>query len=106
MIYNGFDNNHIPHSDLAQALLTSWIDILCLTLLRINPLTQCLMSMHNLQHLYPHSDATLIIEDSGLQEIAAIICYNNTTQCDVQPRSLIITTRNATTQWIPTVSHL
>jgi hypothetical protein len=48
----------------------------------------------------------LIIEDSGSQEIAAIMCYDNTTQRDVQHRSLIITTRNATTQWIPTVSHL
>jgi hypothetical protein len=61
----------------------SWIDILHSTLLRINPLTQHLMSMHNLRHLYPHSDATLIIEDSGSQEIAAIMCHDNTTQCDV-----------------------
>jgi hypothetical protein len=64
------------------------------------------MSLHNLRQNFPHSEASLIIKDSGYQEITAIICYDNTTQHDVQPRSLIITSTLGSSQWIPTVSRL
>jgi hypothetical protein len=106
MIYEGFNNNHIPHANLAQSIPTDWIDSLHTSLLHINPLTQCLMSLHDLHQNFPHSKASLIIEDSGCQEIAAIMCYDNTTQYDVWPRSLIITSTLSSSQWIPTISCL
>jgi hypothetical protein len=106
MIYDGFNNNHIPHANLAQSIPTDWIDSLCTSLLHINPLTQHLMSLHDLCQNFPHSKASSIIKDSGCQEITAIMCYDNTTQHDVQPRSLIITSTLGSSQWIPTISHL
>jgi hypothetical protein len=48
MIYDGFNNNHIPHANLAQSIPTDWIDSLRISLLCINPLTQRLMSLHDL----------------------------------------------------------
>jgi hypothetical protein len=106
MIYDRFNNNHIPHANLVQSIPMDWIDSLRTSLLHINPLTQCLMSLHNLRQNFPHSEASLIIEDSGCQEIAAIMYYDNTTQHDVRPRSLTITSTLGSSQWIPTVSRL
>lgn len=52
------------------------------------------------------ASASVIIRDTGAPEIAAIMCYDNTTLSEITPRSLMVSRQNGRDQYIPTVSRL
>lgn len=108
MLYDGFDRDHIPHSQYASQLPTSWIDSLQASLIRLNPLVSQVCFLHHLQLQNPNQyrTASLILKDSGANEIAAIMCYDNTIASEIHPRSLSVSRLNGNRQSIATVSRL
>lgn len=66
------------------------------------------LSLRNLQLQQPlqFGAASIVVQDSGCAEIAAVMCYENTLRSQVSPRSLLISTTDNRTQSIPTVSRL
>ena len=62
--------------------------------------------MHTLQTEHRYPTASLILQDSGCHEIAAVMRYENTIQSEISPRSLIISRKTESRQRIPTVSRL
>jgi len=106
ILYDGFDDTHRPHETQARSLPPLWIAAVQSALLRVNPLTQRIITLRQSNVDLLTSTASVIIEDSGTQEIAAIISYENTTAAELKPRSLIITLTNSRPQQIPTVSRL
>ena len=95
-----------PHND--NSIPQHWITLLRECFLRINPLTRSIRSLHDLQLEDPDNFATasVIVRDAGASEIAALMCYDNTTLSEVVPRSLVISRQNGRDQYIPTVSRL
>jgi hypothetical protein len=62
--------------------------------------------MHSI-HANSNSDvASIILRDSGCEEIAAIMCYDNTSATELAPQSLIIHAHGGDRQRIPTTSRL
>ena len=108
MLYNGFEKDHIPYPSQAQTVPSHWIDAVQSTLLRTNPFVRQLHSFRRLHLQFPNRfpNASLIVEDSGSSEIAAIMCYDNTIRTEVRPRSLTISLQNGGRQTVPTVSQL
>ena len=108
MLYDGFERSHIPYQPQAQSLPPHWIDAVQSAFLRVNPFVRQLHSFRNLHLQFPNQfpNASLIIEDSGSSEIAAIMCYDNTIKTEVRPRSLTISLKRGGRQTVPTVSQL
>jgi len=59
-----------------------------------------------LQQPAQFGSASIIVQDSGCAEIAAVMCYENTLRSQISPRSLLISTNNNGAQSIQTVSRL
>jgi hypothetical protein len=106
MLYDGFEASSTPHQSQAEQLPALWIYALQTTLLRINPLASQLYFMHTLQAEHRYPTASLILQDSGCREIAAVMRYENTIQSEISPRSLIISRKTERHQRIATVSRL
>lgn len=76
--------------------------------MRVNPLTRSLSFLRDLQTHNPEdfSNASVIIPDTGISEIAAIMCYDNTVLSDISPRCLVVSQQCGRDQYIPTISRL
>ena len=106
LLYNGFNPSAAPHRD--ASIPPQWITLLRECFIRINPLTRSLCFLYDLQVHNPNnfSDASVIIRDTGASEIAAIMCYDNTTLSDITPRNLVVSQQSGEDQYIPTISRL
>ena len=106
LLYDGFDMSSAPHND--NSIPQHWISTLRDCFLRVNPLTRSICFLHDIQtnNQDDFASASVIIRDSGAQEIAAIMCYDNTVLSEITPRSLIVSRHNGRDQYIPTVSRL
>ena len=108
MLYDGFDDSSIPHHTQARDVPSSWIQAVRLSLSQYNPFVSTVLSLQSLQLQQPtqFGSASIVVQDSGCAEIAAVMCYENTLRSQISPRSLLISTTNNHTQSIPTVSRL
>jgi len=105
LLHDGFLQHLPPHVNWASTIPSAWKTALTNALTRLNPL------VHALQNLSAQSvhipNARLILHDSGsTSEIAAIMCYDNSTQLQARSRTLVISKVNGRTQQIPTVSRM
>ena len=108
MLYDGFDNSSIPHHTQARDIPSSWIRAVQTSLSRHNPFASMVLSLRALRLQQPlqFGSASIIVQDSGCAEIAAVMCYENTLRSQISPRSLLISTTDNHTQSIPTTSRL
>jgi len=108
MLYDGFDDSSVPHHTHARDIPFPWIHALQISLSQHNPFASTVLSLRTLQLQQPHqfSSASIIVQDSGCAEIAAVMCYENTLRSQISPRNLLISTSDNHTQSIPTVSRL
>ncbi|EJD45353.1 helicase [Auricularia subglabra TFB-10046 SS5] len=78
LLYDGFMRNKTPHASAGwfQKLPPAWIDALGAALLRVNPYVRLI----NVFRQSPESDVPrvqLLIRDAGDNEIAGIMCFEN-----------------------------
>ena len=108
MLYDGFEDSSIPHRMQAREVPLSWVHALRASLSQHNPFVSKVLSLRNLQIQDPgeFGSASIVVEDSGCAEIAAVMCYENTLRSEIRSRSLIISTINNRVQSIETVSRL
>lgn len=108
MLYDGFNDSSIPHHTHARDIPSSWIRAVRTSLTQYNPFVSSVLSLQNLQLQQPlqFGTASIIVQDSGCAEIAAVMCYENTLRSAISPRSLLISTTDSRTQSISTVSRL
>ena len=108
MLYDGFDNASIPHLMQARDIPSSWIRAVQTSLSRCNPFVSTVLSLRTLRVQQPlqFGSASIVVQDSGCAEIAAVMCYENTLRSQISPRSLLISTIDNRPQSIPTVSRL
>ena len=108
MLYDGFDDSSIPHHAQARDIPSSWIHAVRSSLSQYNPFASSVLSLRNLQLQQPlqFGSASIVVQDSGCAEIAAVMCYENSLRSQISPRSLLISTANNRPQSIPTVSRL
>jgi len=79
LLYDGFDVASAPHNN--DLIPQSWISTLQECLLQVNPLARSVYFLHDLQVNNPDdfASASVVVCDTGVSEIAAIMCYDNTT---------------------------
>ena len=108
ILYDGFDDASIPHHSHARDIPSSWIRAVRTSLSLYNPFATTVLSLHALQIQQPlqFSSASIIVQDTGCAEIAAVMCYENTLRSQISPRSLLISMTGGRAQSIPTVSRL
>ena len=108
MLYDGFDDSSTPHHTQARDVPSSWIQAIRTALTLYNPFVSTVLSLRNLQLQQPleFGTASIIVQDSGCAEIAAVMCYENTLRSQISPRSLHISTIDNRAQSISTVSRL
>jgi len=108
MLYDGFEDSAIPHRTQVRDVPSSWIRALRTSLTEHNPFASQVLSLYDLWLKRPDdfSIASIIVQDSGCAEIAAVMCYENSLRSQVSPRSLMISTTDGNPQHIPTVSRL
>ena len=108
MLYDGFDDSSIPHRTHAREIPLSWIRAVRASLSQYNPFASTVLSLRALQLQQPlqFGSMSIIVQDSGCAEIAAVMCYENTLRSQISPRSLLISTIDNHAQSIPTVSRL
>ena len=106
MLYDGFNDSTIPRHTQAQDILLSWIQAVRLSLSQFNPFILTVLSLQALRLQQPtqFGSASIVVQDSGCAEIAAVMCYENTFRSQISPRSLLISTTDGHPQSIPTVS--
>ena len=108
MLYDGFEDTSIPHSLHACDIPLLWICAVRTSLSLYNPFASTVLSLHALQVQQPllFNSASIVVQDSGCAEIAAVMCYENTLHSQISPRSLFISTTGSHGQSISTVSRL
>ena len=108
MLYDGFEDASIPHRGHARDIPSSWIRAVWTSLTLYNPFASTVLSLRRLRNQSPNqfASASIILQDSGSAEIAAVMCYENTLRSQISPRNLLISTADNRPQMIPTVSRL
>jgi len=108
MLYDGFKDAAIPHRSQARDIPSSWIRAVRTSLTNYNPFASTVISLWSLRAQQPlqFGFASIIVQDPGCAEIAAVMCYENTLRSQISPRSLRISTINNEPQTIHTVSRL
>ena len=108
MLYDGFEDSLIPHRTHTQVIPPSWIEAVRTSLTLYNPFVSNVLSLRTLRLQDPtqFNSASIVIQDSGNAEIAAVMCYENTLRSEIAPRSLLISTVDKRSQRIHTVSRL
>ena len=108
MLYDGFEDSSVPHRTHARDIPSSWIRAVRSSLTLYNPFASSVLSLGTLRHQSPNqfASASIIIQDSGSAEIAAVMCYENSLRSQISPRNLLISTVDNSPQTIPTVSRL
>jgi hypothetical protein len=71
-------NDKAPHQDWFATSPETWINNIKATLLHINPFVHSLITLLSITSIDNHTPQ-LIISDTHVDEIAAIISYENTT---------------------------
>src|SRR6201996_1391211 len=106
LLYDGFMECQPPHhnADWFASIPADWITAFKNSLLRINSFAAHLRALGQL-NVTGHTNAHLILQDSGLSEIAAILSYSNTTQTQVKARRMIVVTAGGENQSISTISR-
>jgi len=105
LLHDGFQPEDAPHSHLAAQIPVEWKSAFTNALTRLNPFVHALKNLSVVANDYP--EAHLILQDSGSSaEIAAIMCYENTTQSQIRSRRLVVHKNTGSNQNIPTVSRL
>ena len=89
LLHDGFMQQHVPHQDHASTLPDGWINAITTALLHHNPFVRHLRALSMLDPV-ECPDARLELADSGSAEVAAIMCYENTSRSQVQPRTIVI----------------
>jgi hypothetical protein len=106
LLFDGFSDSSIPHSKWASKLPSHWISGVKDALTRVNPFVQSLLQLGQLpEELCPEANIELR-EGSGLNEIAAIMNFNNTTNTQVQPRKLVMVDRSGMESYLGVTSRL
>ncbi|CDO69901.1 hypothetical protein BN946_scf184884.g60 [Trametes cinnabarina] len=106
LLYDGFLSSTAPHADLLPSLPAPWIDTVRSVLLRVNPFTQ---QLRILGQLDPSEcpDAHLILDGNATTpELAAIMSYNNTALSEVNARRLVVSRTDSRNHTIPITSRL
>ena len=108
MLYDGFSDSSIPHHTQARDIPSSWIRAVRTSLSQYNPFASTILSLRTLQLQQPDQfgSASIVVQDSGCAEMAAVMCYENSLRSQINPRSLLISTTDDRVQRIPTVSRL
>ena len=108
MLYDGFSNTAIPHRSQARDIPSLWIDAVRTSLIHYNPFGSTVFSLWSLRVQQPlqFGSASIIVQDPGCAEIAAVMCYENTLRSQISPRNLLISTVDNNPQRIHTVSRL
>lgn len=103
LLYDGFLNTLPPHreADWFDMVPPEWVTAFKNALLRVNSLASNLRFLGQLGH----SNAQLILEDTGTAEIAAILSYSNTSQSEIKARRMIVVKKDGENQAISTVSR-
>ncbi|EJD40708.1 hypothetical protein AURDEDRAFT_69695 [Auricularia subglabra TFB-10046 SS5] len=88
LLYDGFMKNSVPHSSAGwfQKLPLGWIDALGAALLRVNPYVRLI----NVFRQRPESslpNVKLLIRDAGDNEIAGIMCFENSIASEAKVRT-------------------
>ncbi|PPR05450.1 hypothetical protein CVT24_007467 [Panaeolus cyanescens] len=104
-LHDGYMQTASPHNNWASVLPDNWKAAFIAALQSVNPFVEKLRNLSGISTVTPA--AHLILYDSGTtSEIAAIMCYDNTTQAQLSPRSLTISKFHGSNQRIPTVSRM
>jgi hypothetical protein len=90
-------SNRLPHE---------WITCFHHALMHVNPLVLKLQFMHSMYANSNSETASVVVQDSGCREIAAIMCYDNTSMTELSVQSLIVHLHGEQQQQIPTTSRL
>lgn len=108
MLYDGFSDAAIPHPSQARGIPPSWIRAVQTSLIHYNPFASTVLSLWALRAQQPlqFGSASIVVQDPGCAEVAAVMCYENTLRSQISPRSLLISTVDNRPQTIPTVSRL
>lgn len=106
LLYDGFLTDCAPHLDLLRSLPPTWVDAFRNTLTRVNPFARQLQILGQMD-VTECPDAHIILQDSGsTPELAAIMCYSNTTRSEVKSRQIIVSRSASSNQSIATTSRL
>ena len=104
LLYDGFMAKKCPFQEWAATLPPSWIASVKKALRRHNPFVR---QIQLLSRNIPRCPSTsLILYDSGADEVAALINNDNTTAMHVHTRSLRICTTDNNVQYVPVTSRL
>nr|GAT43072.1 ATP-dependent DNA helicase [Mycena chlorophos] len=105
LLYDGFEAAHAPHSASTwfKEIPANWIASFRSALLRVNSFASSLRFLGQIHAA--GTAASLLLEDTGTAEIAAIMSYSNTTQTEVKARRLIVITAGGENQSVSTVSR-
>lgn len=101
LLYDGFMDGFAPHTNWADIIPAPWLNSVRSALFRINPFVAGLRSLNQIGA----PDVSLVLEDTGTAEIAAVMAYDNTTQAQIKARRLVISRQNGSNQKISTVSR-
>ena len=105
LLHDGFMQHKAPHENWASIIPATWKAAFTSALLRVNPLIHQLRNLSNIADTSP--EAQLLLLDSGsANEIAAVMCFDDTTRSQAKSRQLLISKHNGTNQYIPTVSRM
>jgi len=105
LLHDGFMQHKSPHPQWADTLPDVWKTAFRSALERINPFVHQLRNLNKVTDDMPHMQ--LVLHDSGSSaEIAAVMCYENTSRTQARPRQLLISKWDNTNVHIPTVSRM
>ncbi|KAI5994452.1 hypothetical protein EDD15DRAFT_2107529, partial [Pisolithus albus] len=79
LLFDGFMQN-IPHAQWAATLPQGWIEQVRHALSTVNPFVGALQNFRSFSQEYP--TATLILKDTGADEVAALMSYDNTSSSE------------------------
>jgi hypothetical protein len=106
LLYDGHEDAEVPHADVQwfREIPRAWITAFRGALLRVNSFASSLRFLGQIRNSGIPT-ASLILEDKGTAEIAAIMSYSNTTQAEVRARRLIVISVGGENQSVSTVSR-
>ncbi|THV06152.1 hypothetical protein K435DRAFT_22473, partial [Dendrothele bispora CBS 962.96] len=106
LLFDGFMDSSIPHANWASTVPPLWVTAMKQALLRINPFARSLQQLSSLSE-EQCPDANIVLrEGSALNEIAAIVNYENTSTAQVKPRQMVVVNRSGSESYIKTLSRL
>ncbi|KAF8575515.1 hypothetical protein K439DRAFT_1623533 [Ramaria rubella] len=88
LLYNGFMHSFAPHQQWINVLPVEWVTVMKEVMLRVNPFASHLRQL-SLAYSFGFPQA-ILNEDDVSNKIAAIISYTNTSEMQIQSRTMVI----------------